>query len=490
MSKQPQSFEARLAKHLEKLAAVPLPTAAKQTNAAVHKLSPERAKTERLRTRMIGHDDNYRHLRNVSKGVRALPFNVSKGPKVSKGLAKVDEAKHKADVKFWDDSDKLTARGAPWNYVGGKARLTRKAPRKKGFTLINPQKHLRSVYRHVPGGARRAVGVARKHGAKHITWRGLNRYIPIDRRSRRHMDNARAEAYYDVSGDRMSQRPRGMDKATLSHEIDHAINRNESYGGGPVRRMRNNLKRGASYAATRLGFKPPRVLDTARSFAIPRSKTPYKNPEHARRDEHDRQGDELRAEYLRPIKHYFASRGELATNPKQAREQLNTFYKKYKNPPKKEGDNERGQVDELMNSSSPFKDSIIKRMMKMPDLEKRYLQTVKAKKNGKKKTAGAQRDPRLTRAGVSGYNKPRRTPGHSTKSHIVVARAGGQVKTIRFGQQGVRTNQTAGQREAFKSRHARNISRGPLSAAYWANKVKWSPKNTKDKANQRWVKGS
>ena len=96
----------------------------------------------------------------------------------------------------------------------------------------------------------------------------------------------------------------------------------------------------------------------------------------------------------------------------------------------------------------------------------------------------------LKRVGVSGYNKPKRTPNHPTKSHVVVARSGGQTKTIRFGQQGVKTNQTAGQRKAFKSRHAKNISRGPMSAAYWANKVKWSPSKTKDKANQKWVKGS
>lgn len=106
------------------------------------------------------------------------------------------------------------------------------------------------------------------------------------------------------------------------------------------------------------------------------------------------------------------------------------------------------------------------------------------------KVAAAQRDPRLAAAGVSGYNTPRRTPDHPTKSHIVVAKEGGSVKTIRFGQQGVRTNQTAGQREAFKSRHAKNIARGRMSAAYWADKVKWSPSKTQDKDNERWVKGS
>lgn len=106
------------------------------------------------------------------------------------------------------------------------------------------------------------------------------------------------------------------------------------------------------------------------------------------------------------------------------------------------------------------------------------------------KEAAESKDPRLARAGVSGYNRPKRTPGHPTKSHIVVAKEGDRVKTIRFGQQGVRTNQTAGQREAFKSRHRKNIARGKMSAAYWADKAKWSPKKTKDKDNPNWVKGS
>lgn len=106
------------------------------------------------------------------------------------------------------------------------------------------------------------------------------------------------------------------------------------------------------------------------------------------------------------------------------------------------------------------------------------------------KEASTPKDPRLARAGVSGYNQAKRTPGHPTKSHIVVAKEGDKVKTIRFGQQGVRTNQTAGQREAFKSRHQKNIAKGKMSAAYWADKAKWSPKKTKDKDNPNWVKGS
>lgn len=92
------------------------------------------------------------------------------------------------------------------------------------------------------------------------------------------------------------------------------------------------------------------------------------------------------------------------------------------------------------------------------------------------------RDPRLARAGVSGFNKPKRTPDHPKKSHIVVAKSGGQVKTIRFGEQGAKVagKPKAGESErmrkkraSFKARHAKNISKGPMSAAYWANKVKW-----------------
>ena len=100
------------------------------------------------------------------------------------------------------------------------------------------------------------------------------------------------------------------------------------------------------------------------------------------------------------------------------------------------------------------------------------------------------KDPRLERAGVSGYNKPKRTPKHKTKSHIVVVKVGDKIKTIRFGQQGVETNQTAGQRKAFKSRHAKNIKRGKMSGAYWANREKWKTSETKEKKNKKWRKGS
>jgi hypothetical protein len=84
------------------------------------------------------------------------------------------------------------------------------------------------------------------------------------------------------------------------------------------------------------------------------------------------------------------------------------------------------------------------------------------------------KDSRLTRAGVSGYNKPKRTPSHPKKSHVVVAKVGTQVKTIRFGQQGVSGSPEGSARnKSFKARHAKNISKGKMSAAYWADKVKW-----------------
>jgi hypothetical protein len=94
----------------------------------------------------------------------------------------------------------------------------------------------------------------------------------------------------------------------------------------------------------------------------------------------------------------------------------------------------------------------------------------------------SSKDPRLARAGVSGYNKPKRTPDHPKKSHIVVAKSGSQVKTIRFGEQGASTagkpkagesDRMTKKRASFKARHASNIARGPMSAAYWADKVKW-----------------
>ena len=94
----------------------------------------------------------------------------------------------------------------------------------------------------------------------------------------------------------------------------------------------------------------------------------------------------------------------------------------------------------------------------------------------------SKKDPRLARAGVSGYNKPKRTPKHKTKSHIVVAKEGDKIKMIRFGQQGAKTagkpkkgesEAKKKQRKRFKARHAKNIAKGKMSAAYWADKVKW-----------------
>ena len=99
-----------------------------------------------------------------------------------------------------------------------------------------------------------------------------------------------------------------------------------------------------------------------------------------------------------------------------------------------------------------------------------------------------KKDPRLAKAGVSGYNKPKRTPKHPTKSHVVVAKEGDKIKTIRFGQQGKKVGTlkgTAGalkkgesarmkaKRKSFKARHAKNIAKGKMSAAWWADKVKW-----------------
>ena len=92
----------------------------------------------------------------------------------------------------------------------------------------------------------------------------------------------------------------------------------------------------------------------------------------------------------------------------------------------------------------------------------------------------SKKDPRLARAGVSGFNKPKRTPSHSKKSHVVVAKEGDKVKTIRYGQQGVSgagknptTAKDKARRKSFKARHAKNIAKGKMSAAYWANKSKW-----------------
>ena len=89
----------------------------------------------------------------------------------------------------------------------------------------------------------------------------------------------------------------------------------------------------------------------------------------------------------------------------------------------------------------------------------------------------------LKRMKVSGFNKPKRTPNHPTKSHVVVAKVGEKIKTIRFGQQGADTagapkkgesERMKNKRKSFKARHAKNIAKGKMSAAYWADKTKWS----------------
>ena len=93
----------------------------------------------------------------------------------------------------------------------------------------------------------------------------------------------------------------------------------------------------------------------------------------------------------------------------------------------------------------------------------------------------AKKDPRLARAGVSGFNKPKRTPGHPTKSHVVVAKQGDQIKTIRFGQQGVKgagKNPTSAKdkarKKSYSARHnAQDPNPSKLSARYWSHKVKW-----------------
>ena len=91
-----------------------------------------------------------------------------------------------------------------------------------------------------------------------------------------------------------------------------------------------------------------------------------------------------------------------------------------------------------------------------------------------------KKDSRLTKTGVSGYNKPKRTPNHPTKSHVVVAKEGDKIKTIRFGQQGVsgaganpKSKSEKARQKSFKARHADNIAKGKMSAAYWADKTKW-----------------
>tara|TARA_B100001027_G_scaffold63604_1_gene42966 strand:- start:7625 stop:7915 length:291 start_codon:yes stop_codon:yes gene_type:complete len=91
-----------------------------------------------------------------------------------------------------------------------------------------------------------------------------------------------------------------------------------------------------------------------------------------------------------------------------------------------------------------------------------------------------KKDSRLTKLGLSRYNQVKRTPGHPTKSHVVVAKEGDKIKTIRFGQQGVKgagknpkTKSEKARKKSFKARHGKNIAKGKMSGSYWANRTKW-----------------
>ena len=92
---------------------------------------------------------------------------------------------------------------------------------------------------------------------------------------------------------------------------------------------------------------------------------------------------------------------------------------------------------------------------------------------------------RLKRVGLSGLNKPKRTPKHRTKKAVVATRVGGKVKIIRFGAQGMGHNYSPEARRSFKARHARNIAKGKSSAAWWANKVFWAGKGGSTKRPPR-----
>ena len=126
-----------------------------------------------------------------------------------------------------------------------------------------------------------------------------------------------------------------------------------------------------------------------------------------------------------------------------------------------------GQINQALQRATPVQEIVKEAVFELS----------KAKKKG-----GRKKDPRLERAGVAGFNKPKRTPKHPKKSHVVVAKEGNKVKTIRFGEQGAKTagDRKKGEsakmrkkRKSFKARHRKNIKRGKMSAAYWADKVKW-----------------
>ena len=148
--------------------------------------------------------------------------------------------------------------------------------------------------------------------------------------------------------------------------------------------------------------------------------------------------------------------------------------------------------DFVLRASSDFLDNYSSHQ----DAAKGYV--AKANERNRKKRSGSNSSARKTnspssstakksasavkRAGVSGVNKPKRTPSHPKKSHIVVAKEGSKVKTIRFGEQGASTagkpkkgesERMKKKRASFKARHRKNIAKGKMSAAYWADKVKW-----------------
>ena len=153
-------------------------------------------------------------------------------------------------------------------------------------------------------------------------------------------------------------------------------------------------------------------------------------------------------------------------------------------------------IEVLVDGKSISKDAKKVTMKLHPELKKSNLfDNIRAKKKRGDKAAKpghedypdkktwakvTKADSRLKTAGVSGYNKPKRTPNHPKKSHVVVAREGGKTKTIRFGQQGVsgagakpKSPKEKARQKSFKARHSKNINRGKMSAAYWADKVKW-----------------
>ena len=94
----------------------------------------------------------------------------------------------------------------------------------------------------------------------------------------------------------------------------------------------------------------------------------------------------------------------------------------------------------------------------------------------------SKKDPRIQKLGVSGYNKPKKTPNHPTKSHVVLAKVGDEVKTVRFGQQGVKgagknptTAKDKARKKSYYARHnAQDANPSKLSARFWSHKVKWT----------------